>query len=122
MMKDTTRIIFDALNSRDLSQLEEHLAEDALFEFPGTELLQGPKKILLFFKILFRKYPRLQFHVRDVIVENDQTCAIWTNEGQDSKGNPYKNRGITLVRVKDGKIVFISDYFKDTSFVEAKRD
>ena len=117
-IKALTKIIFDTFNNRDISELERYLAEDAVFDFPGTEVIRGPKRILLFFKILFRKYPRLKFQILDILVDGDRACAVWSNDGEDSKGNPYNNRGVTIVRVKDGKIVFISDYFKDTSFVE----
>ena len=117
-VKALTRIIFDTFNNRDVSELERILAEDAVFDFPRTELLKGPKRILVFIKILFRKYPRLAFKVEDILVDGDRACAVWSNEGEDNKGSPYSNRGVTLVRVKNGKIVFISDYFKDTSFIE----
>ena len=70
------------------------------------------------FKILFRKYPRLTFTVDEIIEEGEQACALWSNEGEDQKENPYKNRGVTIVKVANEKIVFISDYFKDTSFTE----
>ena len=67
----------------------------------------------------FPKIPRLEFFVEDIIVEGNQACVVWTNEGEDKKGSSYKSRGISLVRFSGGKIVFISDYFKDTSFVES---
>ena len=108
--------IFAAMNSRDLSGLEPHLADDAVFDFPGAGSITGKKKILLFLKVLFRKYPRLKFTVEDILLEGDRACAVWSNQGEDTSGSPYQNRGITLVRVAKGKIVFISDYFKDTSF------
>ena len=114
-----TRTIFDAFNTRDVSKLEEYLDDDAVFDFPGKELLRGLKRMVLFFNILFRKYPRLIFTVEDSVVEGDKACAIWSNEGEDKDRNPYTNRGVTFVRARKGKIVFISDYFKDTSFVES---
>ena len=49
-------------------------------------------------------------------MEGDHACAVWSNEGENKKGNPYNNRGATLVQISEGKIVFMSDYFKDTSF------
>ena len=117
--RELAEAIFTTMNGRDVSHLEQYLAEDAAFDFPGPGLIEGPRRILVFLKVLFRKYPRLEFSVEDIILEGDQACAAWTNEGVDKKGNPYKNRGITPVRFSEGKIVFISDYFKDTSFVEA---
>jgi ketosteroid isomerase-like protein len=108
--------IFAAMNSRDVSGLAPYIAEEAVFDFPGAGCITGKKRILLFFKVLFRKYPRLTFSIDDIIVDGDRACAVWSNEGEDAHGTPYRNRGITLVRLADGQITFISDYFKDTSF------
>jgi ketosteroid isomerase-like protein len=113
---ELVRILFTALNSRDLTSLEQHLAEDAGFDFPGPGLIRGRKKIILFLKILFRKFSRLTFSLQRVIAEQDCACAVWTNEGKDKTGIPYSNRGITLLEIREGKITFLSDYFKDTSF------
>jgi ketosteroid isomerase-like protein len=117
---DLAQILFAALNSRDLSALEHHLAEDAGFDFPGPGLISGRKKILLFLKILFRKFNRLTFSVERSIKEQDCSCVIWSNEGQHKTGEAYRNRGITFLQFKEGKIIFLSDYFKDTSFTSEK--
>jgi len=111
--------IFAAMNSRDVSELAPYIAEEATFDFPGAGCITGKKRILLFFKILFRRYPRLTFSIDDIIVEGDRACTVWSNAGEDAQGTAYRNRGITLVRTADGQITFISDYFKDTSFVES---
>ena len=116
--KELAQIIFSAMNNRDLHDLRHHLAENAVFDFPGVGRIEGRKRILTFLKVLFRKYNRLIFTIEDIISEGDRVCAIWSNEGEEKKGNSYSNRGITLVKLSDGKIIFISDYFKDTSFVE----
>ena len=116
--KHIARIIFSSLNNRELSLLTNYLDENAAFDFPGTKLIEGRKKILTFFKILFRKYPRLTFTVEKTIAEGDQVCVLWTNEGITGKGNLYNNRGMTFVHISEGKIHFISDYFKNTSFID----
>jgi ketosteroid isomerase-like protein len=59
----------------------------------------------------------LHFTVTEIITADDRACAVWNNEGEDVKGNPYTNAGITLLHFREEKISFISDYFKDTSFV-----
>ena len=116
--KHIAGIIFSSLNNRELSLLTNYLDENAAFDFPGTQLIKGRKKILTFFKILFRKYPRLTFTVEITIEDGEQVCVLWTNEGVTSQGNPYNNRGITFVRITGGEIHFISDYFKNTSFTD----
>jgi ketosteroid isomerase-like protein len=117
--KDLVHILFTAMNSRDLSELEKYLAEDAVFDFPGAGTIEGRRKILIFLKVLFRMYPRLTFTVEDIIVEGDWACAVWSNKGKSKDGRHYENRGVTLLRVCNGQIVSLSDYFKDTSFVRS---
>jgi ketosteroid isomerase-like protein len=98
--------IFSALNSRDLSRLDEYLDEHATFDFPGASLIQGRKKIILFFKILFRKYPRLTFTVKETIVEGEGVCVLWTNTGTSKDGLAYNNRALPLYISPMGKFSF----------------
>ncbi|MEK6795039.1 MAG: nuclear transport factor 2 family protein [Spirochaetota bacterium] len=110
-------LIFSSMNSRDLSSLEAHLAENAVFDFPGTALVEGRRRIAVFLRMLFRKYPKLSFTIDDIIVDGTDAVAVWHNEGVHADGSPYANRGVTLIRTDGSAITFISDYFKDTSFI-----
>lgn len=109
--------LFEAMNVRDFSDLEVHIADNVALDFPGNGEVSGIKKVLLFLKVLLRKYPTLHFTVSEIIATEDRACAVWTNKGIDTTGAPYQNSGMTLIRFQNGKICFISDYFKDTSFV-----
>lgn len=117
-IKETAALIFEAMNSRDFTLFESNITDDIAFDFPGTGRMEGNRRTLLFFRSLLRKFPRLHFTINEVIACGDRACIVWTNEGEDAKGNPYANSGVTLIHTRDGKISFISDYFKDTSFVE----
>jgi ketosteroid isomerase-like protein len=108
--------VFTAMNTRDFEDYEQLITDDVVFDFPGAGRAEGSRRTLLLMKSLLRKYPRLQFRISEVITQADRACVVWTNEGEDLKGNPYTNAGITLQHFRDGKICFISDYFKDTSF------
>jgi ketosteroid isomerase-like protein len=109
--------LFEAMNIRDFSDLEIHIADDVALDFPGNGEVLGMKKVLLFLKVLLRKYPTLKFTVSEIIAIEDRACAVWTNKGTDTTGASYQNSGMTLIRFQNDKICFISDYFKDTSFV-----
>jgi len=117
-MRDMARIVFKAMNSRDLSELEEIIDEEIVFDFPGVGRIEGHRKVLIFLKTLLRKYPELTFTVSEIITDEQKACVVWTNEGEHIDGSPYKNRGVTLIHFSGNKITFISDYFKDTSFVK----
>ncbi|HUS86504.1 MAG TPA: nuclear transport factor 2 family protein [Bacteroidales bacterium] len=114
--RELAELVFKAMNRRDFSILEPYLTEDVVFDFPGAGRIEGFKRVLIFLKALLRKYPVLVFDVSEVIIDEDRMCAIWTNEGKDIDGNSYSNSGNTVLNLSEGKITFISDYFKDTSF------
>jgi ketosteroid isomerase-like protein len=116
--QDIARSIFNAMNTRDFSEFENFVSEDVVFDFPGAGRIEGYKRVIIFLKALLRKYPELKFTVSEIITDNQRACAVWTNEGEDTDGNPYSNRGITLLYFRGNKLTFISDYFKDTSFVK----
>ena len=117
---DVAQSIFEAMNSHNLMALEKNLAEHAILDFPGTGIIEGSRRIIVFIKALLRKYPRLAFNVDDIIIDKERICVVWHNEGESSTGTAYANRGITLVHLAADKITLISDYFKDTSFVPNK--
>ena len=114
--RELAELLFKAMNRRDFSILESYLTRDVIFDFPGAGQIEGFKQVMIFLKTLLRKYPLLVFNLSEVIVDETRMCAIWTNEGKDIDGNPYSNSGNTILKLSEGKISFISDYFKDTSF------
>jgi ketosteroid isomerase-like protein len=111
------RTFFDAMNARDFTDLELHLSPDVAFDFPGAGDIIGSRRMLLFLKVLFRKYTRLVFTVQEVLADGERACAVWTNEGMTAEGEPYCNSGVTVMHFSGGRIVALSDYFKDTSFI-----
>ena len=118
ILTNLTNSVFDAMNTRDFTVLEKNVTDDVAFDFPGAGRIEGSKRVILFLKALLRKYPRLTFSVSEIITDRQKACAVWTNEGENSEGKLYANSGMTLLHFNDAKIVFISDYFKDTSFVK----
>jgi uncharacterized protein (TIGR02246 family) len=105
---------FEVFNARDTKEMGNLLNEDAEFYFPKTQPLMGKKRILKFLGILFRQYPQLEFKVQRVIQQGDQAAVHWTNRGMNRRKEPYQNEGATIFELTEGKISFISDFFKDT--------
>ena len=105
---------FQVLNDRDLGEADNLLAPQAELFFPKTDPIIGKDRILKFLNIFFRQYPELIFTVVSVIHQEDQAAVHWTNRGADRRKEPYENEGATILEMEKGKIVFISDFFKDT--------
>jgi len=112
--------IFSAINKRDFTEFESYINDDLTFNFPGVDEMKGAKRVILFFNILFRKYNSLNFNINDVIEQDNKACVMWNNEGEEKDGTNYKNTGLTWFVFTDSKISFMSDYFKDTSFINPK--
>ena len=105
---------FEVLNHRDTKEMKVLLGPDAQFYFPKTRPLTGRDRILKFINILFRQYPKLTFKVQRIILQGDRAAVHWTNQGETRRKEPYQNEGVTILEMQDGKISFISDFFKDT--------
>lgn len=118
-MARLSQSVFKAMNTRNFLELENNVDYNVVFDFPGAGRIEGSKRVILFLKALLRKYPRLTFTISEIIIDNQKVCAVWTNEGENSEGKPYTNSGVTLLHFNNDKIIFISDYFKDTSFVKS---
>jgi ketosteroid isomerase-like protein len=112
--KETVRKFFQVLNERDLVEANNLLASQAELFFPKTQPMVGKDRILKFLKIFFRQYPELIFTVERVIRQKDQAAVHWTNRGTNRRREPYENEGVTILEMEKGKIVYISDFFKNT--------
>ena len=108
------REFFEILNKRNLEKIQDLLGADAALYFPKTQPLIGTSRILKFLNILFRQYPQLTFEIQRVIVDGNQVAIHWINQGTNRHDLPYDNEGVTLMELRNGKIIFISDFFKDT--------
>ncbi|MFC1579773.1 nuclear transport factor 2 family protein [Thermodesulfobacteriota bacterium] len=105
---------FELINKRDMDGFEDTLHEEAEFYFPKTQPLLGKNRIRRFFQILFRQFPELEFQVLKTIIQGSWVAVHWKNKGKNRKNEPYDNEGVTLLEIKEGKITYISDFFKDT--------
>ena len=115
--RELAELVVMSMDKRDFTLYEKYVSEDAVLDFPGSETVKGCRRIIVFLKAVLRKYPELEFTIEHIIVDDTGAAVIWSNRGTFKNGEPYENRGTTLVKVREGKIVLISDYFKDTSFL-----
>ena len=113
-VEQTIEKFFEIFNSRDLQEMGNLLSPEAEFYFPKTRPLIGRDRILKFLKLLFRQYPELSFTVVRVVCQENQAAVHWTNRGINRRSEPYENEGATILEFREGRISYISDFFKDT--------
>lgn len=109
--------LYASINERDYKRLRDLFSDAISIDFPGAAQVTGKAQAVLFFRFLLARFQCLVFTVTDVATLNDKIFVVWENSGERLGGDRYKNRGITYITLSDGKIVLLSDYFKDTSFL-----
>ena len=116
---DLALLLFKEMNIKSFKEIDGYLHDNLALDFPGAGRVDGKRRVLVFFQALLRKYPILCFNVYEYFADGEQVCVLWTNKGENLAGEAYENSGVTVMHIEDGKITFISDFFKDTSFVKA---
>lgn len=51
---EITSVDFHGMNSRDFTNLDQHITDNVVIEFPGTGITEGSRRILLLLRSLLR--------------------------------------------------------------------
>jgi ketosteroid isomerase-like protein len=112
---------FDGFNQRDLKKAVNGFAEDATYIVPGNISISGITKGKPAIEALFAKmlehYPKMHFSVKEVFVSNIFAMGATNNVAVEydlaytnREGKEFHNSGVSIVRVKGGKVVSMHDY------------
>ena len=91
--------------------------EESELCLPPCESARGGRKILTIFGLIFRRYQKLSWEVGAVYPAGERKLVYQTeSKGTFADGRPYANSILTIIEFSpEGKIRFLSDYFKDTA-------
>jgi ketosteroid isomerase-like protein len=122
--KSKVRAAFDALNRRDLQTFISGWAEDATFFYPGnvsaSGKMEGKKTIQEWFRKYLDQFPKLNFTLKNICVQNifafggtnvvavESDLNLTNREGKD-----FQFSGVTVINVKKGKVVLVRDFIFD---------
>ncbi len=127
--KKMARSGFDTLNRRDLTKATAGWAEDATWTFPGNIPIsgetKGKKAIEAAMANWMEHFPRINFTVREVFVSNifalgatNNIAVEWDIAETNLKGKEFHNSGMTIIRVKGGKVVAAKEYIFNTDLMK----
>lgn len=127
--KRMARSGFDALNRHDLAKSMAGWAENATWTFPGNIPIsgetKGKKAIEAAFAKWMERFPKINFTIKEVFVSNifalgatNNIAAEWDIVEADREGKEFHNSGVTIIRVKGGKVVAIKEYIFDADSLE----
>jgi limonene-1,2-epoxide hydrolase len=103
--------------SKDASRVAGWFTDCSTLWIPPAKGITGLPRINALFRAMFSRYEYLQWDIVEIIpISNSRCFHVCISKGK-MKGQPeYTNRVITdIVFDEDGKILSLSDYFKDTA-------
>lgn len=104
------------LNSLKIENLQKWFNEESRIWIPPAKEIEGGGRILALFRAIFRKYENIEWKASEIFDLGNNKFFYETVSLGNLKGKgEYTNHICTVVSFSEnGKIKFLSDYFKDT--------
>jgi ketosteroid isomerase-like protein len=106
------------MESRDIERLSKWMTDRTTFWVPPREPITGGRRVLALLRAIFSMYDTIHWEVRQVFEISDSR-AVYFHESVGTlakEGGPYTNQIATLIDFDaDGRIAYLSDYFKCTA-------
>ena len=117
---------FDALNRRDFEAFLSDWRDDCTFVYPGnlsvSGKFEGKDAIAKWFKSFLEQFPKIEFTVKNLCVDKvfdlvgtNTVAAHWDIDYTNKDGKKIQNSGVTVIKIKFGKALFVKDYIFDTN-------
>jgi hypothetical protein len=105
----------------DAEVLRPWFTETSVLWMPPSEPVTGTRRIVTMFKLIFRMYSELHWKVAEVHeLAPGRFMYLTDSWGKIGADTPYKNNICTLIEFdSDGRIKFLSDYFKNTAIFDS---
>jgi limonene-1,2-epoxide hydrolase len=116
-MEEKILAFMEDMHSGDAARISDWFADESSMWIPPASPVQGKMRIKALFRAMFSRYEFLQWKILDILPVSDNRCIhICESHGRIKGCNAYHNRVITDITFNaEGKIVNLSDYFKDTT-------
>ena len=123
--KQKVRSAFSYFNDRNMEKFLSFWADDAMFIYPGdvsvSGMVKGKTAIEAWFTHLMDAGPSVHFTLKSIALENifdvvgtNVVCAEWENTVTNRAGTKMVVHGVSVIRLKRGKITQVRDYIFDT--------
>jgi len=113
--RQLARDFIDALSRADTDWVLEHYADDMMMWTAGSLAFSGTHtkdEIRGLMDGILGAFPDgLQFSVKTLTAEEDRVAIEAESRGTHASGKPYHNEYHFLMRIRDGEIVELKEYF-----------
>ena len=127
--KKRARSAFDALSRHDIAKNMADWTKDGTFTFPGNTSMsgemKGKKAIEAWFAKMMEQFPKIDFTIKEVFVSNifaegatNNVAVEWDVVETNREGKEFHNIGVTITKIKGGKVVAARDYIFNTDIMK----
>jgi ketosteroid isomerase-like protein len=119
------RRLFQAFDRRDIAAINDAIAEDAAWHFPGESgALAGEhrgREAILRFLANVRVLTSGTFHLEllDITASDDRAVALFTGNGTRPDGRTLQNPTALVISIRDGYITELREFVWDLPHVES---
>ncbi|MFN2457197.1 MAG: nuclear transport factor 2 family protein [Chitinophagaceae bacterium] len=115
-MKATCLVLMKDLETKNLDKLSNWFNHDNIVWIPPCKPVKGINRILALFRGIFHRYEALHWKVVEILGLENNRCLYISESWGRIGSQEYQNKIVTdIIFDDDGKIISLSDYFKDTS-------
>ena len=122
--KHKVRTAFSHFNDRKMEKFLSLWDENAIFVYPGNVSVSGKKEgkaaVSNWFNNLMDAGPSVHFSLKSVCVSNifdmvgtNVIAAVWDNSVTNREGVDMLIKGVSVIRIRLGKIMEVHDYIFD---------
>ena len=117
------RALFRAFHERDLDTIRAAIAEDAVWHFPGSNLLSGSQRgraaIFAFLaRVVQLSDGSFTLDLEDVLANDQRAVALFRGRGRRG-GRTLDNPTCLVIRFEQGRAIEISEFVWDLGSVDA---
>jgi ketosteroid isomerase-like protein len=115
----------NVMNERNVDKILEHWRDDAVMIYPGQMSVsgrtEGKAALKIFFSKFMKQFPELNFTIKETYIK-DMFAIGFTNTiasefevtYTNKHGETFENKGVTVIKIKSGKVEQIEDYYFDS--------
>ena len=122
--KHKVRSAFSYFNDRDMEKFLSLWDENAIFIYPGHVSVSGTNEgkstVSAWFNYLMDAGPSVHFSIKNICVDNifdfigtNVITVEWDNSVTNRKGINILVSGVSVIRIKKGRIIKVRDYIFD---------
>ncbi|MEX1092993.1 MAG: nuclear transport factor 2 family protein [Acidimicrobiia bacterium] len=101
--------LYEAFYARDAAGMVETMSDDVWVRFLGRVDFRGKQQASEFFGGNNPLLVDLQFDIKRLVIDGPYAAAIWEESATTIHGQPYRNHGVDVFTVEDGRITAIHE-------------